>query len=209
MKKVVTLLLLGISPISIIVFQNNSNTSYKLEDANSIIANSPFKEFTYIDKKALKLFKNGSFGNYSDEDDIIGIYIGKHGSLAIIKRKNFIDKYFKKNDDLLMKNINKSDLGNAEVNDLIKLLPKSYKDVLIYYNNSVIGVHYDLGMYKTCIVKIVRKEGDKTNLEKIKNELFKKADVIDCNVEDMGNKVYIYLECNGYISPTDVVKMFS
>ena len=212
MRTAVTLLLLGVLPISIVVFQNSTDTSYKLEDVNEVIANSPFKEFMYIDKKALKLFKNESFSNYSTEEDVVGIYIGKHGSLAIIKRKGFIDKimkYFKKDDDLLMKNVNKSDLGTAEVNDLVKLLPKNYKDVIVYYNNSVIGVYYDSGMYNTRVVEIFRKEDEKTNIEKIKNELAKKAGVIDFNVLDMGNKVYIYLEYGGYVSPTDVTKMLS
>ena len=211
MRTTITLLLLGILPISglyLFLYQNNTDTSYKLENVDDVITNSPFKEFIYIDKKALKLFKDKSFGNYGAGDDTIGIYIGKHGSLAIIenRRKNFIDKYFKKDEDLLMKNINKLDLGTAKVNDLAKLLPKNYKDVIVYYNNSVIGVHYDVGMYKTCIVKIVRKEDDKTTPKKSKMNYLNETGVIDCNVEDMGNKVYIYLACNGYISPTDVVK---
>ena len=79
----------------------------------------------------------------------------------------------------------------------------------MYYNNSVIGVYYDSGMYNTRVVEIFRKEDEKTNIEKIKNELAKKAGVIDFNVLDMGNKVYIYLEYGGYVSPTDVTKMLS
>ena len=53
-------------------------------------------------------------------------------------------------------------------------------------------------------------ESDKrptANRPEPKNKLSKKADVIDFNVEDIGNKVYIYLEYNGYVSPTDIVKM--
>jgi len=214
MKKLLTVLLFGmlISVSGMYLLQNNDNTDYQEKNVEEVVKSSPFREFIYVDCKVFDIFKNEDFldniniGN-TEKNDIICMYLGNHGSLAIEKKKSLIEQYIKKDKNLLMENVNEFDLGNAKTNDLVKLLPSNYKDVLVYSNKSIIGVYYDLGMHVTNVVKIVRKDGDeKIDTEKIKNNLMKKANIIDCNVEDLGDKVYTYLEYRGYIPPKDLLK---
>lgn len=134
---------------------------------------------------------------------INGIYIGNHGSFGIKIPLGFLIKYipidnFKYYNGVLIKNLNEDDLGKAEMNDLVNTIPPNYKDVLIYRENYTIGIYYDLNSNKTYLIEVFRKPNNQEiDTEKLRNELLQKTNAVDCNVVDMGDKVYVYLEFNG------------
>ncbi|ADC70283.1 VAR1 protein isolog [Methanocaldococcus sp. FS406-22] len=208
MKKVaIFLLIINILPIVILGLYLYTNMG-GAEDVKEVIENSPFKEFTYIDHKTLMMLKdNVNLQNlpaiYKETLIFInGIYIGNHGSIGIKVPLGFLIKYipiddFKYYNGVLIKNLNEDDLGKAEMNDLINTIPPDYKDVFIYRENYIIGIYYDLNSNKTYLVYVFRKpDNQKIDTEKLKNELLQKTNAVDCNVIDMGNKVYVYLEFN-------------
>ena len=197
---------MNILPIAILGFYLYTNIG-GAEDVKEVIENSPFKEFTYIDHKTLIMLKdNVSLKNMSKfyKEAIIlinGLYIGNHGSFGIKIPLGFVVQYinrdFKYYNGVLIKNLNEDDLGKAEMNDLINTIPPNYKDVLIYRESYTIGVYYDLNSNTTYLVYVFRKpDNQEIDTEKLKNELLQKTNAVDCNVVDMGDKVYVYLEFN-------------
>jgi hypothetical protein len=207
MKKIVLFLIINILPIVILGLYLYTNMG-GAEDVKEVIENSPFKEFTYIDHKTLMILKdNVNLQNlpaiYKETLIFInGIYIGNHGSIGIKVPLGFLIKYipiddFKYYNGVLIKNLNEDDLGKAEMNDLINAIPPNYKDVLIYRESYTIGVYYDLNSNTTYLVYVFRKpDNQEIDTEKLKNELLQKTNAVDCNVVDMGDKVYVYLEFN-------------
>ena len=207
MKKIVLFLIINILPIAILGLYLYTNMG-GAEDVKEVIENSPFKEFTYIDHKTLMILKdNVNLQNlpaiYKETLIFInGIYIGNHGSIGIKVPLGFLIKYipiddFKYYNGVLIKNLNEDDLGKAEMNDLINAIPPNYKDVLIYRESYIIGIYYDLNSNKTYLVYVFKKpDNHEIDTEKLKNELLQKTNAVDCNVVDMGNKVYVYLEFN-------------
>ncbi|AAB99000.1 VAR1 protein isolog [Methanocaldococcus jannaschii DSM 2661] len=208
MKKIVLFLIINILPILILGLYLYANIG-GAEDVKEVIENSPFKEFTYIDHKTLMMLKNDvnlkNMPEFYKESIILinGIYIGNHGSFGIKIPLGFLIKYipidnFKYYNGVLIKNLNEDDLGKAEMNDLVNTIPPNYKDVLIYRENYTIGIYYDLNSNKTYLIEVFRKPNNQEiDTEKLRNELLQKTNAVDCNVVDMGDKVYVYLEFNG------------
>ena len=207
MKKVtIFLLIINILPIVILGLYLYTHIG-GAEDVKEVIENSPFKEFTYIDHKTLMMLKDNvtlkNMPKFYKEAIILinGVYIGNHGSFGIKIPLGFVIQYlnrdFKYYNGVLIKNLNEDDLGKAEMNDLIDTMPPNYKDVLIYRENYTIGIYYDLNSNKTYLVYVFRKPDDQEiDTEKLKNELVQQTNAVDCNVVDMGDKVYVYLELN-------------
>ena len=141
MKKLLTVLLFGmlISVSGMYLLQNNDNTDYQEKNVEEVVKSSPFREFIYVDCKVFDIFKNEDFldniniGN-TEKNDIICMYLGNHGSLAIEKKKSLIEQYIKKDKNLLMENVNEFDLGNAKTNDLVNV----EFDVVGKYINKII-----------------------------------------------------------------------
>ena len=178
------------------------------ENAKEVVRNSPFKEFTYIDHKTIMLLNDVSNVRnmpelYKKSAILInGLYIGKYGSFGIKMPLGFITQFILGNftyyNGVLVANPNQLDFGEAEVNDLVYALPPKYKDVLIYEKDCVIGVYYDLNSHRTCIVNVSRKSYTlMVDTEKLKEEILNRTKAKSCNVVDMGNKLYIYLEFRG------------
>ena len=207
MKKIMLFFVINILPIAILGLYLYANIG-GAEDVKEVVKNSPFKEFTYIDHKTIMMLKdNANIKNmprfYKEAVILInGIYVGNHGSFGIKIPLGFLIKYipiddFEYYNGVLIKNLNKDDLGKAEINDLINTIPPNYKDVLIYKEDYVIGIYYDLNSNKTCLVYVFKKSNNqKIDTEKLRNELLQKTNAVDCNVVDMGDKVYVYLEFN-------------
>ncbi|MEO2117172.1 MAG: hypothetical protein ABGW92_02025 [Methanocaldococcus sp.] len=207
MKGIMLFFVINILPIAILGLYLYTNIG-GAENVKEVVKNSPFKEFTYIDHKTIMMLKDNTniknMPEFYKETVILinGIYIGNHGSFGIKMPLGFLIKYvpvdnFKYYNGVLIKNLNKDDLGKAEINDLINIIPPNYKDVLIYKGDYVIGIYYDLNLNKTCLVYVFKKsDNQKIDAKKLKNELLRKTDAVDCNVVDMGNKVYVYLEFN-------------
>ncbi|XRO77126.1 hypothetical protein ACO3VM_00955 [Methanocaldococcus sp. 10A] len=208
MKKVVLFLIINILPIVILGLYLYTNIG-GAEDVKEVVENSPFEEFIYIDHKTLMILKDNNIQNIPEiyKETLIfinGIYIGNHGSVGIKVPLGFLIKYipignFEYYNGVLIKNPNESDLGKAEINDLINTIPSNYKDIFIYKKDYLMGIYYDLNSNKTYLVYIFKKPNNSGEIdtEKLKNELLQKTDVVDCKVIDMGNEIYVYQEFNG------------
>lgn len=178
------------------------------ENVREVVRESPFKEFMYIDHKTIMMFSDVSDVQNMPEFYkkcailINGVYIGTHGSFGIKMPLGFITQFILGNftyyKGVLIANPNPLDFGEAEVNDLVYALPPKYKDVLVYKRDEVIGVYYDVNLHRTCVVMVSRKPYNlMIDTEKFKEEILNKTKATDCNVVDMGNKLYIYLEFSG------------
>jgi len=206
-KKLLMFVIINLIPILIIGLYLYINIG-GAENAKEVVRNSPFKEFTYIDHKTIMLLNDvsdvGNMPEFYKKSAILinGLYIGKYGSFGIKMPLGFITQFILGNFTyyvgVLVTNPNQLDFGEAEVNDLVYALPPKYKDVLIYEKDCVIGVYYDLNSHRTCIVNISRKPYNQIiDTEKLKKEILNRTKAESCNVVDMGNKLYIYLEFRG------------
>jgi len=207
MKKLLWFLIINLLPMSILggyVYMNIGGA----DSAIDVVEDSPFREFGYIDHELiihLKDYINDSEIPEMSKNAVIlinGVYVGKYGSIGIKVPLGFVAQYMLDNftyyNGVLIRNLNPSDLGEAEVNDLVYALPPKYKDILVYNKDSVIGVCYDFNSHKTQIVMVMRKSYNSTmnddDIEKFREDILKNTVATDCNVVDMGNKLYIYIE---------------
>jgi hypothetical protein len=206
-KRLLIFIIINLLPILIIGLYLYINIG-GAENVKEVVRNSPFKEFIYIDHKTIMMLKDipdvQNMPEFYKKTAILinGVYIGKYGSFGIKMPLGFITQFILGNftyyKGVLIANPNQLDIGEAEVNDLVYALPSNYKDVLIYRKDCVIGVYYDVNLHRTCIVNVSRKPYSLTiDTEKLKEEILNKTKATDCNVVDMGNKLYIYLEFSG------------
>ena len=178
------------------------------ENVKEVVRDSPFREFIYIDHKTIMMLSDASdvqnMPEFYKKSAILinGVYIGTHGSFGIKMPLGFITQFILGNftyyKGVLIANPNPLDFGEAEVNDLVYTLPSNYKDVLVYRRDCVIGVYYDVNLHRTCVVMVSRKPYNLTiDTDEFKKDILNKTNATDCNVVDMGNKLYIYLEFSG------------
>ena len=206
-KRLLMYIVINLIPILIIGLYLYTNIG-GAENVKEVVKNSPFKEFTYIDHKTIMMLNDASDVQNMPESYkkiailVNGVYMGTHGSFGIKMPLGFITQFILGNftyyNGVLIAHPNQLDLGEAEVNDLVYVLPSNYKDVLVYRKDCVVGVYYDVDLHRTCIVNVSRKPYNLTiDTKKLKEELLNKTKATDCNVVDMGNKLYIYLEFSG------------
>ncbi|AEF95742.1 hypothetical protein [Methanotorris igneus] len=176
------------------------------ESVDEVIENAPFGEFIYLDHNMIIANKdnmNNLHGIYKDLLIFInGIYISSDGKsfgikmpLASTLKYVRIDNYTYYNGCVIKGNVQ---LEKPTSNDLITLIPQSFKDIVVYRKDSVIG-----GLIENNEIKYVwvfRKKKNinakiiRTYLDNVKKH---NPNLIDYSVIDYGDKVYVYLEYRG------------
>jgi len=213
LRKLALFILINVLPIAIMGWYLYENIG-GAETIYEVIENAPFSEFMYIDHNTIMANKD-NINNLQDayKDLLIfinGIYISSDGESVGIKMPlAFILKYVGVGDYTYYNNCvikGNAKLGKPTPNDLITLIPQSFKDIVVYSEDSVIGglIEND----KTKYVWVFRKK-ENINADVIRayfdNVKKDNPDLINYNVVDYGDKIYVYLEYKGInMEPTNM-----
>ncbi|EHP83659.1 hypothetical protein [Methanotorris formicicus] len=213
-KSILFFILINVLPVVIAGWYLYENIG-GAKSVDEVIENAPFSEFVYIDHNMIMADKdnmNNLPGIYKNLLVFInGIYVGSNEESFAVKIPFASTlKYFKINNYTYYNGCVVK--GNAKLkkpapNDLIKLVPQSFKDVVIYSEDSVIAEIIENN--KTKYVWIFRKkENINANIINAYFDDIKKdnPNLLNYSVTDYGDKIYVYFEYKGHSIGLPLVK---